>query len=108
MIAITKAASRLLEVAGVGEGARRRFAMAAIGTFILKVVAKAIGFVTTVVLARLLGADGLGTYFFSLSVTRVIGVIGLPGVWGLVIQRVAAYRGSGDWSLIKGLLQRSC
>ncbi len=105
MVAMTRVASRLLELVGVGEGARRRFAVTAIGTFLLKVFARATGFIVTFVLARLLGAEGLGTYFYALSLTKLISVIGVPSLRGLVIQRVAAYRSSEDWSLTRGFLR---
>lgn len=67
----------------------------------------ALSFVSGVVLARLLGAEGYGTYALALTTATLIGMITEFGLPILVLREFSAARVSGDWGHVRGLLQWS-
>lgn len=77
----------------------------AVGSFALKVTATFLGLVTSVVLARLLGAEGYGIYAYALA---IVGLLGLPTTSALpllVTRNVAACQATGNFGLMHGLLR---
>ena len=89
------------------EPLRERLIRAATGSFGLSVASTGLAFVTSVVLARLLGAAGYGSYNYALS---WIGVLALPAVMGfdrLLVRETARYRVAASWGALAGLLRAS-
>ena len=74
------------------------------GTFALKIVYTALVFSTGVVLARLLGAKGYGTYAYAMSWVMLLGVPAGLGLNQVVVRYVAGYRQQKAWDRIHGLL----
>lgn len=79
---------------GAGLGGIRIFNMAA-------------GLVTTVLLARLLGAESYGVYTFALGWVFIFGMPLQMGLPTLVMRQVAVYRSAGDSMRLKGIIQWS-
>ncbi len=86
---------------------RGPIARAAAGTFALRVFQTGIRFAISLVLARLLGAEGYGAYSFALASVGVLSVPALLGFDGLLVREVAGYRASGQWGRLHGLLRRA-
>jgi O-antigen/teichoic acid export membrane protein len=89
------------------EPLRTRLIRAASGSFGLSVASTGLAFVTSVVLARMLGAAGYGIYNYALS---WIGVLALPAVMGfdrLLVRETARYRVAAAWGALAGLLRAS-
>jgi len=66
-----------------------------------------LGFIVSVVLARLLGVREFGLYSLAMS---VLGLLVVPATFGfpqLLVREIAAYRVNGEWDLIRGLLRFS-
>ena len=59
-----------------------------------------------VVLARLLGVKGFGTYAFCLSIVNLLTVPAELGGYQLLLREVAAYKAKSDFHFMHGLLQR--
>lgn len=86
---------------------RGRTAKSAVGSFLLLASARVVAFVTTIVLARILGPDGLGTYAATMS---WIGILTIPASLGLPtlsVRLVASYNVSGQWKKMRGLIVRA-
>jgi len=86
---------------------RAEIAQGAAGSLALKVVGLGLKLVTGVLLARLLGAEGLGTYAFALAVVGLLQIPTQLGLPQLVTREVAALRERGQWGLLRGLLTRA-
>ena len=74
------------------------------GTMALKIFSLSLGFLINVILARLLGVNGFGTYAYSLAWA---GLLGVPAVMGLdvfLIRKISIYHTQREWSLLRGAL----
>lgn len=74
------------------------------GGFLLKVAVTGLFFVTSVVLARLLGASGYGAYTYALTWSGLLSLLASLGLGQLVTRSMAAYEAQANWGLVKGLL----
>lgn len=82
---------------------RGRIARASGSAVVLKVLNTALGFATTIVLARALGPDSFGVYAFALAVVMVGGLPAKAGVPQLVTRETAKGQASGDWATVKAV-----
>lgn len=71
--------------------------------FVLKVFAAGLGFGFNVVLARLLGADGAGLYYLTLTIVTIAATLGCVGMNNAVIRFVAANAVIENWVAVKGV-----
>jgi O-antigen/teichoic acid export membrane protein len=76
----------------------------AAGTFTLKVVSTGLSLLTSLFLARLLGAAGYGAYAYAISWVGLLSVPALLGLDNLFIREIAAYKVRSEWDLMSGLL----
>lgn len=72
----------------------------------MKAVAAGLTFVFNVLLARLLGADGLGIYYIGRTVVTIGSVIGRVGLDYPLLRYVSVGVASNDWEAVKGVHQR--
>lgn len=77
------------------------------GTVALNGSTIVLGFVSTLLLSRLLGVGGYGAYAFAFAWASVLAVPALLGLTPLVIRHVAAYRAREEWGPLRGILRRS-
>jgi O-antigen/teichoic acid export membrane protein len=75
------------------------------GSFGLRVASIALGFLTSIVLARLLGKVGFGVYTYALTWPVLLGFLATLGLDHLLVREIAIYRSQSAWGLIRGLLQ---
>jgi O-antigen/teichoic acid export membrane protein len=75
------------------------------------VVLKGLSFVLTfglyVVVGRLLGPAGAGTYFLALTITTIAAVLGRVGLDTTLLRFTAANASVGDWVAVKGVYRKS-
>lgn len=76
-------------------------------SLLLKAGGAVLSFTLSVVLARLLGAEGAGQYFLAFSVVTVGAVLGRAGLDNAVVRLVAANADSDNWSAVKGVYFKS-
>jgi O-antigen/teichoic acid export membrane protein len=81
----------------------RQVARSAIGSFILSVCLSGLQFVTSVVLARILGTSGYGAYIYALTWVGLLSIPAGLGLSQLLVRDFAAYRVKGAWEFMKGL-----
>lgn len=76
---------------------------AGFGAF-LQVGGLALAFGSSVAVARLLGADGLGKYSFALSVAAILSVLASLGLPTVVTKLVSSYQLTHSWGRARGLV----
>lgn len=77
------------------------------GTFALKVASTGLGFLTSLLLARLLGAAGYGVYAYAMSIVALLVIPATLGLPQLLIRNLASYHTRSEWNLMRGLLRWS-
>lgn len=75
------------------------------GSFALSVTATGLGFLTSVVLARALGAGGYGAYAYAFAWVNVLCIPAQLGFDKLLVREVAIYQGRKQWGYLRGLLR---
>jgi O-antigen/teichoic acid export membrane protein len=84
---------------------RDRLIKAVLGTFGLKVIGLGLIFVSSILLARLLGVVGYGIYSYAMALDSLLGVLAVFGLDSLLTRNIAAYRTQSAWGMMKGLLR---
>ncbi|UOQ87009.1 flippase [Gracilibacillus salinarum] len=77
------------------------------GSIILKIIGSFLAFVTSIILARLLGVVEYGEYSYIIA---LIGLLSIPtnnGFPNMIIRFISAYKTRSEWSQLKGLLKVS-
>jgi O-antigen/teichoic acid export membrane protein len=74
--------------------------------FILKVIAAGIMFVLNVVLARELGAKGLGVYFLGVTIVTIAAVVGRFGLDNALLKFIASYSSKNEFAVVKGVYKQ--
>jgi O-antigen/teichoic acid export membrane protein len=85
----------------------RPMLMRASATLMLQGFSLATGFVTTVLLAHLLGSLGYGRYTYAIAWASLLTMPAILGLDRFVIRSMAVYEVEGRWDLVKGLLRRT-
>lgn len=87
--------------------AKSKFARDAVWSFAIKIGARGLGFAVTVILARMLGANGYGIYAYALAVVTLMAIpakVGFPTLLmretarGLASERPEMIRGVWNWA----------
>ena len=71
--------------------------------FILKIMGTALNFGYNAILARMLGADGVGIYFLSLTVVTIASVIARLGLDHALLRFIAASKAAENWDEVNGV-----
>jgi len=79
----------------------------AAGSFGLRISAAGLGFLSGILLARLLGPKELGIYAIAMASINLAATGSTLGLPSLVIREVAKYKARKQWGLIKGLIRTS-
>ncbi len=74
------------------------------GALVIKCTAMLLGFVSSTILARLLGVDGFGTYSLVLGWILLCVTPIRVGFVGVIVRELAGYKALGEWGKAKGLL----
>ena len=70
----------------------------------VRVLGLALAFATSIVLARIMGAEGFGIYSFAVSVILILRIVSLFGLDGLLVRDVATSRELDQPSRLKGMV----
>ncbi|QHT61920.1 flippase [Paenibacillus lycopersici] len=87
--------------------ARRALAKGGSLTFLINVSGMGLALLMQIVLARLLGAAGYGTFAYVTTVTTFMIFPAKLGFDTTLVKLVSSYKAKDNWPLIKGLLQRA-
>lgn len=77
------------------------------GTFFLRIANTGLVIITTVILARLLGAERYGSFAYAISWASLLSVPATMGLDVLLVREVARYHARGDKKTLRGILQWS-
>jgi O-antigen/teichoic acid export membrane protein len=86
---------------------RSRLTRNAVGAFCLRAAGIGFSFLSSLFLARLLGAREYGAYAVALSVAGLLGVPALMGLDKLLMRESAIYVARAEWGLLRGLMRRA-
>lgn len=75
------------------------------GALGLRIISMVFGFLTSVLLARLLGKNGFGVYTYAMTWPALLGILATLGFNNLLVREVAVYNSQSAWGLMRGLLQ---
>ncbi len=75
--------------------------------FFMKVMAAFFGFFLNVVLARLLGAEGTGLFYLSLSFVSIAIILSQFGLGQSLLKFISVSSSQGDWVAVKGVRDTS-
>lgn len=64
----------------------------------------AIGFITQLALARLLGAESLGMYYLAISLGGVLAILAGLGYPSITVRFISEYRINGEWHALRAFL----
>lgn len=82
-------------------------AKGAVGSFALRIGSTALGFIISILLARLLGVKGYGVYSYAFAWTNLLVIPAMLGLNQLLIREVATYNTQAAWGRIRALLRWS-
>jgi len=74
--------------------------MGASSALAIRTLGTLLGFIVSVLVARLLGAEGAGVYFLTLSVATIAATIGRIGFDNTVVRFVASYASENEWGTV--------
>jgi O-antigen/teichoic acid export membrane protein len=86
---------------------RYRFARAATGTIGLKIAFAGLSMASSLILARVLGVGGYGTYTYTMAWINFLSVPAQFGLDRLLVRNIATYQTQSAWGLMRGLLRWS-
>ncbi len=89
---------------GGTEGVRAQIARGASGSFALRMTDTALSFLINLMLARMLGAAGYGSYANAVAWVGLLGVLAMLGLDQLTVRNIATYKVHSAWGLIRGLI----
>lgn len=98
---------RLRSLWGNNGTLRQHLARAAAGSTLLAAASKLLILVTSVLLARSMGAAGYGIYATAMALITLLTVPTALGLPTLTVRLLASYRVHGQWALMRGLMTRS-
>ena len=90
-----------------GNGVGAVLARGASASFTMSVVGIGMAFSVNVLLARAMGVTQYGLYIYSLTWINVLALLCKFGTGSSLIRYIAAYHATGNWSLLRGVLQQS-
>ncbi len=84
---------------------RQTLIRGAAGTLFLKVSSTGLSFLLSLILARLLKAEGLGVYSYALAWVYILSIPSIMGLESLLIREVSVFSSRSEWSGLKGLIR---
>ncbi len=86
-----------------GDNLRGRLLRGGMGSLVVQVARLSLELLLAVFLARVLRAEGYGTYAFAFAVVKVIQIPAQCGISNLALRFTATYKAIGQWGRLRGL-----
>lgn len=90
-----------------GQHSRAHLARGTVFSFLAKVLGLAAGFIMQLIMARMIGAEDLGIYFYALGWITIISNVTSLGFNFALVKYVAIFLASSDMARLRGILVRS-
>lgn len=91
----------------VFERLKTQLAKKIVGTFGLKIFSVGIAFITSIALARILGAEDYGTYVYAITLITMLQIPACLGIRNLLVREISVYQAKFEFGLLNGLLRWS-
>lgn len=75
------------------------------GTFLVRLAAQVLGFISSLLLTRWLGAEGYGAFAFAFAIVTLLALPASLGFRSLLTREIAQYLEQQSWGLLRGLQQ---
>lgn len=107
LIMLTHLQTRLTNLIGASDPSSLRAMLmrSTSGVLMLRLVSVGLGFITSLLLARMLDVAMFGAYSYAMSWINILLIPGLLGFGQLMIREYAHYRLAGEWGLMHGLMR---
>jgi O-antigen/teichoic acid export membrane protein len=86
---------------------KNRLLKSAAGSFGLQIAASGLAFAISIMFARLLGSQGLGTYAYATTWANLLAIPATLGIDNLLVREIAIYQTRSRWGLMGGMLRWS-
>ena len=86
-----------------GDLLQKLLAKAIAGTFGIRLLNIGLAYLVSLLLARILGADGYGSYIYGLSIVGFLQIPTMLGTNSLITREVSVYKTQEKWGLAKGI-----
>jgi O-antigen/teichoic acid export membrane protein len=83
------------------------FIRGTIGSFSLKLISTGLTFLSTILLARLLGTSNFGVYAYAMNWVSLLSIPASLGLNWLLVREVATHQAKSAWELMQGILMWS-
>lgn len=103
MSAGARSVSSLMKRLLKGDSLRARMLKGGAGSILVKVSSLLLGFVLTIILARVMGPEQYGLYGFTLALVGLVAIPAQMGLPTLVVRETAKARTKQDWALMRGI-----
>ncbi|NWF75247.1 MAG: flippase [Nitrospirae bacterium] len=77
------------------------------GIFVIRIISIVLSFVTSIILARLLGVVDYGIFTYSFAWVSVLMMVSIMGFDKLLLRYVSTYHAKFKWELIYGIVRRT-
>ena len=84
---------------------QNNFGRHVLGSYALQIGSVLLSMVSSILLARLLGADGFGEYAYALNWALLLTTFTTLGMDKLAVRSIASYAAKEQWSFIKGFMR---
>ena len=74
------------------------------GAFGLRLIYTGLTFLTSILLARVLGTTGFGTYTYAVVWAFLLSVPATMGFDNFIVREIAVYQTQSFWGLMRGIL----
>lgn len=75
------------------------------GSFVLSLIARALGLANAAMLARILQPESYGLYSYALAIVTALSLLAQFGIPTIVTKEIAAAESQGNWSQAKGVIK---
>jgi O-antigen/teichoic acid export membrane protein len=90
--------------ARIASNLKNKLVKGAAGAFGLRLVYTGLTFLTSILLARILGSSGFGTYTYAVVWAYLLSVPATMGFDNFIVREIAVYQSQSFWGLTRGIL----
>jgi len=90
--------------ARAASGLKNKLVKGAAGAFGLRLIYTGLTFLTSILLARVLGTTGFGTYTYAVVWAFLLSVPATMGFDNFIVREIAVYQTQSFWGLMRGIL----
>ncbi len=75
----------------------------ATSVLLIRIIGTLLGFVLSIIVARLFGAEGTGVYYLAIAVITIISTVGRIGFDNTIVRYISSYASEHEWGKVYGI-----